>query len=139
MKRAHLLLISLFLFLLIEAYALYSVPKVYPSATQIVQNSEEYQNQVLYLRGFYVSSSQPPTLETSGVFYQARGLPSFEKGDVIDMKIESHLSEGYVEVLDYHHRPRSKHLSMFYTSIPAIFIVLFFLWRDRKIFRWFDE
>ena len=136
--RGKLLAVVAVLFFVMGVYALLEVPEIYPSGTEIIRNPEKYDGETIYLRGFYSGFDEYPVLESSGFSYKAKNLEGdFGTGDVIDMKAVLHLREGYVDVLEFHHRTSSQHSSMFLISLPGLAIVLLFLWRDRRIFRGF--
>jgi len=134
--RGKLLAVVVVLFFFMEIYALIELPKEHPPFTEIIANPSKYEDETIYLRGFYLGFDEYPILETLGFKYKAKNLEGrFGLGDVIDMEVVLHLKEGYVEVLDFHHRTASQHSSMFLISLPGLVIVLIFMWRDRRIFR----
>jgi len=136
-----LFLVTVVVLLTFSAYSLQVVPSVYPHDREVLESPGNFEGEVVTMRGSFVEKDRGSWIlerygervklvldGEEGVEVEREPVP----GDVVDLKGVSHLEEGYVEALEVRVRRGSVHSGMFLRSLPAIPVVLFFLWRDRR-------
>lgn len=134
-KKFIVIVASVFISLQILSFVL--LPEKYPTKSVILNNLGQYNNESIFIEGEYQRHKRNwPMIKTMNTLYTAKNLEGrLNKGDIVAISGISHLSNGYINVKSWTYRSKSKMDFILICYALGAIPLLYFLWRDKKIFK----